>query len=129
MGINPDRHVPSWPEIREEGITPAGYGKEKANQPCFCTSIGNIDIFLLHSMVTDIQMAREIFEGLTPEILKIVQFGPHDRSASFQIGGRLRHFWLEYRFGTIVPEERDHPPLLTSLTRYSGELLLPLHNS
>lgn len=120
-----NRHVPYYPEIREDGITPAGYGGTKGNQPCFCTRIGYIDIYLPHLMVTELQIAKEIFEGLEPEVLKIVRYGPHDRSASIMVRGELCHFWLAFYFGAIIPEELDQPPVITSITRYFGQELAP----
>ena len=100
-----DRRVPKHPEIREDGITPAGYGKQ-GNKPCFCTKIDYVEVFLLHSTVTDPQTAREIFEGLMPTVLESVR-DPGDRSASIVVSGRPRHFLLPFHFGHILVKEPD----------------------
>jgi hypothetical protein len=120
-----DRSVPLWPEIREDGITPAGFGYVTGNKPCFSTQFGYISVYLPFTMVQNLATARQLFEGLEPEVNKILRSYPHDRGATVIVKGKPRYFWLKFVFGCIIPQELKNRPLVTSLTRYAGQDQLP----
>ena len=55
---------PMWPKIKDDGLTPLGYGRKNGGKPAFCTTSPekHLLVYLPHSFTGDKNLARSILE-------------------------------------------------------------------
>ena len=99
-----DRSVPVWPEVREDGIIPSGFGaKDGGNQSCFCTRYNGCWVYVPHSLTISAEEARAILESALPTL---VWPDPGGRWIDVVIEGHVTAVFLKRAFNHILAVTR-----------------------
>lgn len=99
--MSTDTSVPQYPNIRTDGITPAGLGNIKGNKPCFCTEANRCLLYIPHSLTENQSVARSIFTQIMP-IIDDMWPNCGDRTATVMIDGGKWNLFLEFVFSHIL---------------------------
>lgn len=101
--IDIDRLVPLWPEVRKDGITPAGFHNvHNGNKPCFSTKVNGKVFWCFYipiCSVTDEAKARAIFEQV---ISMITEEHYHSHQVTIKLGGMTIKLRLEIASASVL---------------------------
>ncbi|MCX6810662.1 MAG: hypothetical protein NTY30_02930 [Candidatus Berkelbacteria bacterium] len=99
-----DGTIPQYPEIRDDGVTPAGFGNVDGDKPCFCATYNRVSLYIPHLLTDNPEVAKQIFEAAVP-MLENFWTAPGNFSFVVTIDGKQRCFDGKHAFSHVLISE------------------------
>lgn len=98
-----------WPVMREDAITPKGFGNTYRDLSCFSTKFDQISIYIPHEMVpwNEPELAYELMSRIVRSLENFWEGLPGCRCVVTEVDGRWWYLYLDHAFSHILVKKRS----------------------